>query len=107
MRPEQLRASLDLMILASLQRERLHGYALTERLRHLSDGQIDIATGTIYPALHRLEHGKLIKSSDSEVDGRRRRVYALTPRGRTRLNQEVASWQAMQHVVTSVLDANG
>lgn len=103
MRREQLRASLDLMILASLERENLHGYALTEQLRHLSGGAIDLATGTIYPALHRLEEGKLIKSKPSDVDGRRRRVYSLTTRGQTRLEHELASWKQMQQTVAAVL----
>ena len=81
MRAEELKGHLDALLLAALDGGPLHGYAVMEALRRSTAGQLDLPTGTIYPALHRLEAAGLIAGSWSVVAGRRRRVYELTPAG--------------------------
>jgi DNA-binding PadR family transcriptional regulator len=55
MNPDALRGHMDALLLSVLEREPLHGYAIIEALRARSDGHLDLPTGTIYPALRRLE----------------------------------------------------
>ena len=85
---------LDLVLLASLRQEEMHGYALIERMREASGGRLDYAEGTIYPALRRLEDEGLVRSRWREGDGRRRRVYALTARGARALAAQQADWNS-------------
>src|SRR6266516_3449592 len=73
-----LKGHLDVLLLATLEGGPRHGYAIKEALRAGSGGRFDLPTGTIYPALHRLERAGLISGSWSTVDGRRRRSYQLT-----------------------------
>ena len=79
MRAETLKGHLDGMLLASLEPGPRHGYAIMEALRAGSGGQLDLPTGTVYPALHRLERAGLVAAAWSQATGRRRRVYQLTP----------------------------
>ena len=88
MRAEVLKGHLDALLLATLAAGPRHGYAIKEALRVGSGGRFDLPTGTVYPALHRLERAGLIRGSWSTVNGRRRRNYELTPSGRRALNQE-------------------
>src|SRR5690349_22694226 len=80
MRPELLKGHLDALLLAVLEPGPQHGYAVIEALRAGSDGALELPTGTVYPALHRLERAGLIASDWQTVGGRRRRAYHLTPR---------------------------
>jgi PadR family transcriptional regulator len=103
MRAETLKGHLDGILLAVLEPEPRHGYAIMEALRVRSGGQVDLPTGTVYPALHRLERAGLIRASWSEAGGRRRRVYELTPAGRRALDGERSSWQDFSATVTTLL----
>ena len=80
MRAEELKGHLDALLLAALEAGPRHGYAVIEALRQDTSGRLDLPTGTIYPALHRLEQAGLITGSWSVVAGRRRRCYRLTGR---------------------------
>ena len=82
MRPELLKGHLDALLLAVLEPGPQHGYAVIESLRAGSAGTLDLPTGTVYPALHRLERAGLIGSGWETVGGRRRRSYQLTTAGR-------------------------
>jgi len=93
MRAEVLKGHLDALLLATLAEGPRHGYAIKEALRVGSGGRFDLPTGTVYPALHRLERAGLIRGSWSTVNGRRRRSYELTAGGRRALGQERSSWQ--------------
>jgi PadR family transcriptional regulator len=104
MRPETLKGHLDVMLLAVLERGPLHGYAVIEALRAGSGGRFDLPTGTIYPALHRLERAGLVKSTWSVVSGRRRRSYQLTQAGKRALTDERHLWQEFVTGVSSLLD---
>jgi PadR family transcriptional regulator PadR len=103
MRAEALKGHLDGMLLAVLEAEPRHGYAIMEALRAGSGGQFDLPTGTVYPALHRLERAGLIQARWSVHAGRRRRLYQLTPDGRRALNTERGAWQDFSAAVTALL----
>jgi len=103
MRAEVLKGHLDGLLLATLAGGPRHGYAIKEALRVGSGGRFDLPTGTVYPALHRLERAGLIRGSWSTVNGRRRRSYALTAAGRRTLGEERSSWQEFSTAVTALL----
>ena len=104
MRAETLKGHLDGMLLAALEPGPSHGYAIMEALRAGSGGQFNLPTGTIYPALHRLERAGLIQAARSEETGRRRRVYQLTPAGRRALDAERGTWRQFSAAVTALLE---
>ena len=78
---QALKGHLDMLLLASLESGPRHGYAVKEALRAGSGARFDLPTGTIYPALRRLEAAGLVQGTWSEAGGRRRRTYELTPSG--------------------------
>jgi len=98
-----LKGHVDLLLLATLRAGPLHGYAIVERLRETSDGAFDLAEGTVYPALYRLEAAGLLSSSWTKASGRSRRVYELTNRGRGELARERDAWQAFSHAMEAVV----
>jgi PadR family transcriptional regulator, regulatory protein PadR len=103
MRPELLKGHLDALLLAVLEAGPQHGYAVIEALRTASDGALDLPTGTVYPALHRLDRAGLIESDWQTVNGRRRRSYHLTPSGHAALGEQRAIWDQFSTAVTAVL----
>lgn len=103
MRAETLKGHLDGILLAVLESGPHHGYAIMEDLRVRSGGRVDLPTGTVYPALHRLERAGLVQADWSEVGGRRRRVYELTPAGRRALDTERTSWLDFSAAVSALL----
>lgn len=104
MRSETLKGHLDGMLLAALEPGPRHGYAIMEALRAGSGGQFDLPTGTVYPALHRLERAGLVTGTWSASGGRRRRVYELTPAGRRTLAAERSTWRQFSAAVTALLE---
>ncbi len=103
MKAETLKGHLDALVLAVLADEPLHGYAVIEALRRRSGGAFELAEGTLYPVLHRLEADGLLASSWSEAAGRRRRVYRLTRNGRRALARRREEWSSFVRAVDSVL----
>ncbi|HEV3054129.1 MAG TPA: helix-turn-helix transcriptional regulator [Solirubrobacteraceae bacterium] len=99
---EQLKGHLDSLILAVLANDPLHGYAIIDQLKRRSGGALALPEGTVYPALHRLERGGLLKSEWSD-EGRRRRVYSLTARGRRELSERRTSWRDFAATMDAVL----
>jgi PadR family transcriptional regulator PadR len=94
---------LEMLLLAVLAGAPRHGYAVIEALRERSEGAFDLAEGTVYPALRRLEHAGLVRSRWSEVEGRRRRVYAVTGSGAEVLTERRTEWTALVRGVDAVL----
>jgi len=92
MRAEELKGHLDALLLAALEGGPRHGYAVMEALREATGGRLDLPTGTVYPALHRLADAGLISGSWSVVAGRRRRMYQLTAAGRRALAGKREAW---------------
>ena len=104
MRAEALKGHLDGLLLAALEAGPRHGYAVIEALRAGSGGTFDLPTGTVYPALHRLERAGLVRSAWSDGPGRRRRSYRLTVAGRRALAEQRASWREFSGAVSALLD---
>jgi PadR family transcriptional regulator PadR len=98
-----LKGHVDLLILATLRSGPLHGYGIVEKLRDESEGAFELAEGTVYPALYRLERAGLLASRWTQAEGRRRRVYRLTRRGRAELDRERKEWKSFASAVESVL----
>lgn len=94
---------LDLLLLALLRDRPAHGYALVEQLRARTDGALDVPEGSVYPALYRLEREGLISSREKTVQGRRRRVYALSSAGRRVLDQRIVAWRSLVTAVGQVV----
>ena len=103
MRAESLKGHLDGLILAVLADGPLHGYAIIDKLKRRSDGTFALPEGTVYPALHRLEASGLLASEWSDGEGRRRRVYELTRRGRRELGTRRTEWREFSRAVEAVL----
>jgi PadR family transcriptional regulator, regulatory protein PadR len=103
LRSEVLKGHVDLLLLATLRQGPLHGYAVVEKLRDESEGAFDLAEGTVYPALYRLEGAGLLASRWTTAAGRRRRVYRLTRRGRAELTRESGEWKSFAKAVDAVL----
>src|ERR671925_546188 len=99
MRPDAVRGHLDGLILAVLEEGPRHGYAIIEALQVRSGGALDLPTGTVYPALRRLERAGLLSGSWSTVGGRERRTYTLTRAGRHALATQRAEWSEFRGVM--------
>ena len=99
-----LQGTLDLLILRTLQAEPMHGWAISDRIQQISQDILQVGQGSLYPALHRLEHRGWIKAEwgVSEL-GRRTRFYRLTPAGRRQLDVETADWEKMSGAIARVL----
>jgi PadR family transcriptional regulator PadR len=102
--PALLPGTLDLLILRTLQTDALHGWAIAERIQHISGDVLQINQGSLYPALHRLEHKRWIEAEwkVSEL-GRRAKYYRLTTSGRKQLTVEACEWDRMQHAISRVM----
>jgi transcriptional regulator len=102
----QLHGTLDMLVLKTLERGRLHGYGITLRLEQLSNDVFSIEEGSLYPALYRMERRGWLSSEWGVTDtGRRARFYKLTRTGRAQLAAEQASWARLTTAVAGVLDA--
>src|SRR3954449_3824555 len=99
-----LQGTLDLLILRTLQTGAMHGWAISERIQQISQDVLQVNQGSLYPALHRLEHQGWIKAEwgISEL-GRRARFYKLTTSGRKQLELETNDWVRLTAAVGLVL----
>jgi PadR family transcriptional regulator PadR len=104
MKAEQLKGHLDALLMAALESGPRHGYAVMEALRESTGGRLDLPTGTIYPALHRLEAAGLIAGSWSLAGGRRRRCYMLTEAGRRALSGRREDWRDFAATISAALE---
>jgi PadR family transcriptional regulator, regulatory protein PadR len=103
MKPDALNGQLDSLILATVAEEPAHGYVILQRLKERSSGAFDLAEGTIYPALHRLERDGLLSSAWSTASGRRRRVYSVTRAGAASLQVRRREWKQFAHAIELVM----
>ena len=101
---ELLQGTLDLLILRTLSREPMHGWAVSHRIQAISKDALRVNQGSLYPALHRLEEEGLIESEwgVSEL-GRRAKFYEMTAAGRRQLARENATWRKFSEAVQLVL----
>ncbi len=102
-RTNAVKGHLEPMLLAILETESRHGYAIIEELRRRSQGTFDLPEGTVYPALHRLERQGLLRSRWSAENARRRRVYEITRTGRTALAGDRSAWRGFAAAIGNVL----
>src|SRR4026209_2345859 len=94
--PELLPGTLDMLILKAVSLRPLHGYGILLRIGQISKNALQIPQGSLYPALYRLEHQRLIAAEWGESDNKRRaKFYSLTAAGQARLKQEKASWNRL------------
>ncbi|MGV9878967.1 PadR family transcriptional regulator [Streptomyces sp. NPDC003006] len=107
MKADAVRGHLDGLLLAVLEPGPLHGYAIIAAVQRRSGGVLELRTGTIYPALNRLERLGLLSSSWQSSGERRRRCYELTDAGRATLAGERAAWSEFTAAIGSVLNPGG
>ncbi|MBA2295347.1 MAG: helix-turn-helix transcriptional regulator [Actinobacteria bacterium] len=103
MQSEVLKGSVDVLLLSVLRTGEAHGYRIVELVREQSEGAFDLAEGTVYPALYRLERAGELASRWETVGGRRRRVYRLTRRGRRELVRRRREWEAYSRAMGAAL----
>jgi PadR family transcriptional regulator PadR len=103
-RLDVLQGTLDLLILRTLDSGAMHGWAISERIQQISQDVLRVNQGSLYPALHRLEHEGWIQAEwgVSEL-GRRARFYKLTPMGRKQLDRETKDWDRLAAAIGRVL----
>jgi PadR family transcriptional regulator, regulatory protein PadR len=101
-----LRGTLDLLALKALSLQPMHGWGVGQRIQEISQGQLEVNQGSLYPALQRLEHKGLIGSDWAVTEnGRRARYYSLTAAGRRVLGQELESWRRFTAAIELVIRA--
>ncbi len=99
-----LQGTLDLLIMRTISLEPMHGWAISQRIQQVSDDRLKVQQGSLYPALHRLEHqGWIIAEWGASENNRRARFYSLTKAGRKQLQTEVAKWERLSAGVNLVV----
>jgi transcriptional regulator len=105
---ELLKGTLDLLILRALELEDRHGLGIAERIEQVTRGTFIVKPGSLFPALHRLEHQGFINGRwDASPSGRRARVYELTAAGRRQLAAEKKEWARIAFAVGQMLGEQG
>jgi transcriptional regulator len=98
------RGALEMMVLQSLLRQRMHGYALVQHIKQRSNELLHVEEGSLYPALQRLLKEGLVKAEwETSASNRRVRTYRITPAGKKHLEREVSSFERMLEGITLVL----
>jgi transcriptional regulator len=104
-RVDLLQGTLDLLILRTLMAGPNHGHAIAKNIQRTSEDLLQVETGSLYPALHRLEaKGWIAASWDLSDKGKRARFYRLTPLGRKQLASEQSKWNALSRAMGLILD---
>ncbi len=104
-RVELLQGTLDLLILRTLLTGPSHGHAIAKHIQQTSEDLLQVETGSLYPALHRLEAKDWIAASWELSDkGKRAKFYRLTPSGRKQLTTEHSKWSAFARAMGLILD---
>ncbi len=101
-----VQGTLDLLILKTISLEPMNGWAIAKRIVQVSEDVLQVQQGSLYPALHRLEHQGWIKAEwkDSE-NNRRAKFYSLTAAGRKQLRAELGQWQRLSKAIGLVIEA--
>ncbi len=104
-RIELLQGTLDLLILRTLLPGPAHGHAIAKHIQRTSEELLQVETGSLYPALHRLDaKGWIAASWELSEKGKRARFYRLTPLGRRQLAAERSKWEALTRAMGLILD---
>ena len=101
---ELLHGTLELLILRLLQSKKRHGYEIAKQIQAFSKDKLKVGQGSLYPALHRLEHKGLIKSSWGQSEsGRKVKFYEPTKEGEAQLQEEVSYWQEFSETINLII----
>jgi transcriptional regulator len=95
-----IQGTLDLLILKTLSLEPKHGWAIAKRIQQVSKDALQVSQGSLYPALHRLEHQGWLTAQDAVTEtGRDARMYSLTAAGRKQLARELENWERLSTAI--------
>lgn len=99
-----IQGTLDLLILKTIAPEPMHGWSISQRIQQVSRDNLKVQQGSLYPALHRLEHQGWIEAEwGASENNRRAKYYSLTRAGRKQLAQETSKWRRLASGVELVL----
>jgi transcriptional regulator len=99
-----LQGTLDLLILKTIALEPMHGWAISQRIQQISNEVLKVQQGSLYPALHRLEHQGWIQAEwGASENNRRAKYYSLTKAGRKQLDSETSKWSRLSAAVNLIL----
>jgi PadR family transcriptional regulator PadR len=99
-----VQGTLDLLILKIVALEPMHGWAISQRLKQMSNDVLQVGQGSLYPALHKLEQHGWIEAEWGESDNNRRaKYYRVTREGRRALQQEAAHWERLSAAITQIV----
>lgn len=103
-RIELLQGTLDMLVLQALQWGPMHGYGIAQSIRLKSSEVLQVETGSLYPALHRLERKRWVKSEWRLTESRQRaKFYQITSKGKEQLASDHERWQAMVRAIAAVM----
>ena len=104
--PDMMRGTVELLILTALSRGPRHGFGIARWLEAMSDDELQLEEGSLYPALHRMERRGWLEAEWGISENKRQvKLYRLTARGRARLDSETEGWTAFAAAVGRVLQA--
>ncbi|MGC2661412.1 MAG: PadR family transcriptional regulator [Bryobacteraceae bacterium] len=99
-----VQGTLDLLILKTLALEPMNGWAIAKRIVQISQDVLQVQQGSLYPALHRLEHQAWIRAEWKDSENKRRaKFYSLTAAGRKRLKLELENWHRLSNAISLVI----
>jgi transcriptional regulator len=99
-----VQGTLDLLLLKIVALEPLHGWAIAQRLKHVSGDVLQVSEGSLYPALHKLEQAGWITAKWQIADtGRRAKFYSLSRAGRRALEREAENWDRLSEAISRVM----
>ena len=100
-----VQGTLDLLILKTISLEPMNGWAIAKRIQQISKDVLQVQQGSLYPALHRLEHQGWIKAEWRESENNRKaKYYALTAAGKKQLRTELANWERLSNAIGLIVD---
>jgi PadR family transcriptional regulator PadR len=99
-----VQGTLDMLLLKILALEPMNGWAISQRLKQISSDVLGVSDGSLYPALHKLEHRGWIRSQWKSTENKRRaKFYSLTPLGRKHLEKETANWNRVSSAISGIV----
>jgi len=99
-----VQGTLDMLILKILALQPLNGWSISQRLKQISSDVLGVSDGSLYPALHKLEHRGSIRARwKSSENNRRAKLYSLTPLGRKQLEKETANWHRVSAAISGIV----
>jgi transcriptional regulator len=99
-----VQGTLDLLILRVIELKPMHGWAIAQRIRQMSNEELRVSQGSLYPALHKLEQNGWIEAEWGESENNRRaKYYSLTRAGRKALQKETAQWERLSAAISLIV----